>query len=666
MEKIFYISAGFVGGDGSKDRPFGSFIEARDTIRTLRAAGTVCAGDAVTVLVHGGEYDFAETFVLDERDAGREGAPMTYRACDGEKVVISGGRTLKTERFYRPDAADVACVAKKYPEAAERIVAYDLIADGIKIDDGLQVYWNGNRAILARYPNTAYSFMDEVTGTEVDAEGNPCGSQEGTGKVRQWDYEFTDPDNIVETWESVEGVKIDGNFYIDWASTSGYLTGRDPEKHRVSIHCNGEARKGGRYYFSNILDELDIPGEYYVDAKRGILYFYPEQDITETEVIVTQCPEFVVKVTSDYVTLEDFTIETAKDSLVRIEGTGDIVRGCTIRRCRKSGILFDGYKALFSHNEIYNIGGEGIDMGGGDQEKMLPSESEISDNVFHDFGEIFRVYNGGIFFRGRGITCLHNEFYNAPHLAMSMLSGDLVIEYNYIHDVCYEANDAGAVYLGGWSANDVCFCHNLIKHIVNIYKTGAPNGFYNDDGGAGKIARANLFIDIDGNAFAMGGGRDNIITDNIMINTRLAYDERLYYDQWEMHNAIYPTAGLWNNLILHPAYGSKEWAIRYPRTTYIKATNVRDYQSRFVPYALGHATVRSNVTVANSPVLRRNDVQPDTIRLANFRDNLHFFSIDDIGFVDYEGGDYRLRPDSRVLYELPGFDACDFTLCGVR
>ena len=95
---------------------------------------------------------------------------------------------------------------------------------------------------------------------------------------------------------------------------------------------------------------------------------------------------------------------------------------------------------------------------------------------------------------------------------MSMLSGDLIIEYNYIHDVCYEANDAGAVYLGGWSANDICFCHNLIKHIVNIYKTGAPNGFYNDDGGAGKIARANLFIDIDGNAFAMGGGTISLPT----------------------------------------------------------------------------------------------------------------------------------------------------------
>ena len=666
MEKIFYISAGFAGGDGSKDKPFGSFPEARDSIRALRADGTIGADDAVTVLVRQGEYDFAETFLLDERDAGREGAPMTYRACDGETVTLSGGRTLPSERFYRPDAEAVAAVAKKYPEAAERIVAYDLFADNVKIDNGLQLYWNGKRAVLARYPNKDYSFMDEVVGGEVDESGSSVESQEGTGKKRQWEYEFTDPDNIVETWESLEGVRIDGNFYFDWASTSGYLTGRDPEKHRVSIHCDGDARKGGRYYFSNILDELDIPGEYYVDKEKGILYFYPEDDIMDTEVIVTQCAESVVKINSDYVTFEGFTVETAKDNLMVIDGTGVTVRGCTIRRSRKAGIVFEGYKALISHNEFYNIGGEGIDMGGGDQEKLLPSESEISDNVFHDFAEIYRVYNGGVFFRGRGITCVHNEFYNAPHLALAVSGGDLVIEYNYIHDVCFEANDAGAVYLGGWSVNDVCFCHNLIKHIVNIYKTGAPNGFYNDDGGAGKISRGNLFIDIDGNAFAMGGGRDNIITDNIMINTRLAYDERLYYDQWEMHNAIYPTAGLWNNMLLHPAYGSKEWAIRYPRTTYIKATNVRDYNSRFVPYALGHATVRSNVTVANEPVLRRNDVQPDTIRLANFRDNLHYFSIDDIGFVDYEGGDYRLRPDSRVLYDLPGFDACDFTLCGVR
>lgn len=59
----------------------------------------------------------------------------------------------------------------------------------------------------------------------------------------------------------------------------------------------------------------------------------------------------------------------------------------------------------------------------------------------------------------------------------------------------------------------------------------------------------------------MGGGRDNIIEDNIMVNTRLSYDERLYYDQWEMHNAVYQTGGLWGNLLRDPAYGTKEWAL---------------------------------------------------------------------------------------------------------
>lgn len=162
----------------------------------------------------------------------------------------------------------------------------------------------------------------------------------------------------------------------------------------------------------------------------------------------------------------------------------------------------------------------------------------------------------------------------------------------------------------------------------------------------------------------MGGGRDNIIEDNIMINSRLAYDERLYYDQWEMHNAIFRTAGLWNDLLNYPSYATKEWAIRYPRTLLVKATNVRDYNSRFVSYAFGHTVVRNNVTYDKNK--RREDIQPDTRRLANFRDNIHYESLDDIGFVDFENGDYRLKPESRVLHDLPGFEACDFSLVGVR
>ncbi len=652
MELKLHISAqDSCVGDGSVKKPFSSLEQARDAVREMRSSGKISKDDAVTFIIHGGEYYQEHTFVLDERDSGSENAPVVFRAQDGDEVIITGGRTLVSEKFYKPDRDAIAPIVKKYPKSAEKIVAYDLRADGVELDRNLQIYWNGNRGVLARYPNKDYHYMKGV-------ENFPCDDD------KTWIYEFDDSDKAVGGWKSFKDIVIKGNFYIDWASTEGTVIGYDYDKHKIRIECNGEARDGGRYFFSNVFDELDEIGEYYIDHDAGILYFIPEGDIKDTTVVITQCSKDVINVKANYITIEGCTIEAGCENLITADCTGFTVRGCTLRRTLKTAVRADGYNALIEHNEIYTIGADAIDMGGGDKIKLTPGNMVICDNVIHDFGEIYRVYNGAVFFRGRGITCVHNEMYRAPHLAMSMCGSELDIQYNYIHDVCYEAADAGAVYLGGWAPQDIIFSHNIIKNIVNIYNTGAPNGYYNDDGGGFKTIRANLFIDIAGNAFAMGGGRDNIIEDNIIVNSRIAYDERLYYDQWEMHNAIFRTAGLWNNLLTDPSYATKEWAIRYPRTLLIKATNVRDYNSRFVPYALGHTVVRNNVTYDKNK--RREDIQPDTRRLSNFRDNIHYESLDDIGFADFENGDYRLKPESRVLHDLPGFEVCDFSLVGVR
>lgn len=62
--------------------------------------------------------------------------------------------------------------------------------------------------------------------------------------------------------------------------------------------------------------------------------------------------------------------------------------------------------------------------------------------------------------------------YNGPHLAISSMARDLIIEYNYIHDVCYEASDAGAVYDGTWFANGYVLRHNVIANIKNKFNPG--------------------------------------------------------------------------------------------------------------------------------------------------------------------------------------------------
>ena len=112
------------------------------------------------------------------------------------------------------------------------------------------------------------------------------------------------------------------------------------------------------------------------------------------------------------------------------------------------------------------------------------------------------------------------------------------MKYNYIHDVCREGGDAGAVYIAWWSEQGMVFENNFICNVYNLYKYAAPNGFYCDDGGSGRTVRSNLCYNIAGNSIGMGGGKDNIVTDNVIIkgpdsyHASLWYDSRTWYNDW--------------------------------------------------------------------------------------------------------------------------------------
>ena len=42
-------------------------------------------------------------------------------------------------------------------------------------------------------------------------------------------------------------------------------------------------RKGQRFYFLNVLEELDQPGEWFLDRKTGVLYFWPPAPLTRPD-----------------------------------------------------------------------------------------------------------------------------------------------------------------------------------------------------------------------------------------------------------------------------------------------------------------------------------------------------------------------------------------------
>ena len=91
--------------------------------------------------------------------------------------------------------------------------------------------------------------------------------------------------------------------------------------------------KGKRYYAFNILEELDEPGEWYLDRNSGVLYFWPPAPLGRGEAAVSLLEEPLITLDgASNVTLRGLTLEYTRGDAVDIRGgAGNKVVGCTIR-----------------------------------------------------------------------------------------------------------------------------------------------------------------------------------------------------------------------------------------------------------------------------------------------------------------------------------------------
>ena len=667
---------------GTVSAPLKTLEGARDAVRELRKNGDPEGG--ITVYIREGVYEQSESLVFSEQDSATETCPITYTAYNGEDVVITGGYTLDPTKYTVPSDAIKARLQSS--DAKAKVVAYDLAAAGVDYSDITQtragrtridsrLYYDGIRGWTGRYPNDdrtqyAYVSFESLSGKSfVDS----------SGRIKNW------------AQSSIEEARLYGMFEIDWSESNGIVTGYDAATGRVTIESDTGMNNSGRYFYYNVLEEVDSVGEYYIDDETGMLYFYAPDNYRDIPVRFALCRDGVICADVDYYTFNGLTVECGVDDLIVINGDGNTVSNCTVRDCSDDGIKFCGSGTTVYNNELSYIGGGGINGEMPNTVEMKHSDTVIDNNLIHDYAELHRVYNAGVGVGGvslghdggYGVTVSHNEIYNGPHLAISYLCRDAVFEYNYIHDVCYEAGDAGAVYDGTWLANGMVFRHNVIKDIVNkfnIYMT--PLGYYCDDSGGGKTVYSNIFINTDGAAIATSG-QDNDIHDNILIDASsgkggidcIYADSRSYYkfpgnavSGWTT-SAVFGVSqlsGLWSWMMhpgFNPAYGTEQWAYRYPWTMLLKTTNVYDVKDRFVSYAYGDSKVRQNVLYpATSSIYTTAEAK----RLIEFRDNLMIDTMDVFGFADAAGGDYNVSDDAAVYRLLPGFKPCDFAQVGRR
>ncbi len=517
------------------DGPFATFQKAQGAIRELKKMDELPADD-VTVYVREGYYSFSETLKLTTEDSGEKNAPITWCSYPGERVIFSGGK--KISGFTKIKDAEVL---KRINKAChDSILVCDVqdldISDNLAFDSGkplaAELFYNDEAMTLARYPNKGWLEISDVPqfGPELMYEGNfphtrfdiPVGKHYG-----RFAYESDRP----EHWQMTDDIWMHGYWSWDWAEKYERIEKIDTVKKEVypAVPYNNYGyTKGQRFYFLNILEELDSPGEYYIDRKNGKLYFWPPEQSPEginkrkAAISIMEKPLFVLENTA-HVSIEDITFECSRTTAVKISGgNSNRIAGCVFRNIGNMAVIIDGGEnnGILSC-DINGIAGSGISLGGGDRKTLVPANNYAENNHIHNFGRVFRTYSPAISMKGVGNRLSHNHIHDSPHAGVLFSGNEHILEFNEIHDIAKETGDVGAFYIGrDWTCRGNSIRYNYFHHLYGPGFLGV-NAVYLDDFASGTTIFGNVFYQA-GRAAFIGGGRDNLVENNIFVECDLS------------------------------------------------------------------------------------------------------------------------------------------------
>jgi len=642
----FYVSTqGQDSNPGTQQKPFATLERAQEAARQAKAKGPV------TVWLRGGIFRRDKSFALTAEDSS-----TTWRAFGTERATLMGGVALSGETF-KP-VADPAVLARLDPAARPHILVSDLTKQGVTDFGGAwpnnfrgyngwhELFFEGRRMQIARWPNEGFARMGKV----LDPGSKPRVGEK-PDRPGTFQYEGDRP----ERWLKAPEVYLDGYWCFKWYNEVLKVAKIDPADKSITFtvpHIYGVGGpSGGEYFALNLLEELDSPGEYYLDRDHGLLYFWPPAELKGQTLGLSVMQDPLVTITdAAHVTLRGLTFEVSRGAAISMTGGEEnLIAGCTIRNLANDAVRISGG----THNgiagcDLYRLGGGGISLSGGDRATLTACGNFAHNNHIHHFGELYRTHHDAINLNGCGCQATHNLIHDAPHHAMDFGGNDHLVEFNEVYRVCMETDDAGAIYTGrNWTVQGTVIRYNFWHDIGGGPAVG-NQAIYLDDCAAGTTCFGNVICRV-GRAFLIGGGRDNIIHNNIIVDCRIP----LHMDNRGVGIAARKDEN-WGTLTREfetlPIKGEL-WARRFPHLpTYLED------QPGYPKYN----DVADNLIVACGKMNLAKEAQ----ELSTFRDNLE--TKDDPGFVDAATLNFALQPDAAVFKQLPDFKPIPFAEIGPK
>ena len=452
-QPYFVSPAGDDANPGTLRKPFATLQRAQSAARQKR-------GD---VFLRGGTYYLPAPLVFTAEDSGTKKAPVVFQSYKNEKPVISGGVRLD-HLNWQPFTNEIF----------QAQVPADLQTE--------EIFVNGERQILARYPNfdPKAQYFDGFAADAISEQ-----------RAARW----ADPS---------------GGYYHAmhpalWGDFTWRITGKDTNG-EVQLEGGWQNNRGAAAHWQlrfveNIFEELDAPGEWFLNSKTHTLYFYPPVglDLKKAVVEATRL-RTLVEFRGDetqpvkWITMRGLTFRQAartvmdtREPLVRTDwaiyrggaiffnGAEDCaledsfidqvggnavfvnnynrrvaIRGTQIAKAGASGICFVGdtqaaRSPLFNYYQTHKL--EEIDRTPGPKNDNYPADCLVDDCLIHLTGRVEKQTAGVEIDLAQNITVRHCSIYDLPRAGINIGDGcwgGHVIEFCDIFDTVKETGDHGS------------------------------------------------------------------------------------------------------------------------------------------------------------------------------------------------------------------------------
>ena len=494
------------------DANTGSGPAPAEALRTVQAGvSKLRLGD--TLHLGGGMHFVRDMITLGQQASGTADRPTTIRAYKSERPVLVGATEIR--RFV--------------PHRGS-IVKADLAANGLKGKSFNQIFLDGKRQIMARYPN--FDPENPITGgwAYVDRAKPPADTVAAVGAKRVLRYKSSD----VRRWAN----PTQGRVFIfpchEWWNNIVPIAAHDPANNVVTLKrkCSYEIKPEDRYYVMGLLEELDAPGEWCVDAAGETLYFWPPSPLGDRPVYVPTTRTILELDVAKHVTVQGLTLQYCGGTAIRVKDCdGCLVAGCTIRNVgdyHGAGVSVTGGKGNGAVGcDISDTGHAGIKLSGGVQRTRTPAGNYAENNHITRTG-VFYKQGSGISVSGVGNRVARNTIHHVPRWCIQFGGNDHTIELNHLHHASLETSDTGAVYGGSlnWlSGHGIVIRHNYIHDVVGCGRRNGEWrrpfyawGIYLDWTAMGVTVHGNIVARAPRAGIMVHDGRFNVIENNVIVD----------------------------------------------------------------------------------------------------------------------------------------------------